>query len=230
MEQPVPAKVGLRHCNECLTPGTPDKIKVCGGCRGAYYCSKECQAKAWKGGHKEECRNELFQVNQRMIRQMKKAVLKLSHDKDFQPHLLALFRRAGPDVIEIVYTGSRHLLKQATVELYIRTGVQAMATSDRRRLQFGVFKGTESKVDKELQPYLQMMKADKRADLENRFCMYIEIAPNSSARLGPHGEAKPVRDALHHSAPCLFVKSDVERMGDVVHGLGIYLMRKEPTD
>lgn len=33
--------------------------KVCAGCRGSWYCGKECQEKDWKaGGHKKRCKRE----------------------------------------------------------------------------------------------------------------------------------------------------------------------------
>merc|ERR1712034_198780 len=31
-------------------------FKHCGKCRLKYYCSKKCQTKHWKNGHKEECK------------------------------------------------------------------------------------------------------------------------------------------------------------------------------
>lgn len=36
---------------------------LCGGCRKTRYCSKECQTRAWAGGHKDEC--EPFDVAKR---------------------------------------------------------------------------------------------------------------------------------------------------------------------
>ena len=30
-------------------------LKVCGGCKLSYYCSRKCQKKAWKAGHWKEC-------------------------------------------------------------------------------------------------------------------------------------------------------------------------------
>ena len=39
-------------CNAC---GSPANLKVCARCRVARYCSAECQKRAWKAGHKEEC-------------------------------------------------------------------------------------------------------------------------------------------------------------------------------
>ncbi|CAG8493944.1 6890_t:CDS:2, partial [Ambispora leptoticha] len=31
------------------------KLLICAGCTNAYYCSKECQKKNWKQGHKQQC-------------------------------------------------------------------------------------------------------------------------------------------------------------------------------
>ncbi len=37
--------------------GEGQEWSVCGGCRGAWYCCRECQAEHWsKGGHKRECK------------------------------------------------------------------------------------------------------------------------------------------------------------------------------
>lgn len=43
---------------ECLTCKASDvKLKKCNACQKVYYCSKECQTKHWKCGHKDECRD-----------------------------------------------------------------------------------------------------------------------------------------------------------------------------
>lgn len=34
----------------------PGQFKYCSRCRLKYYCSRKCQAKHWKNGHKEECK------------------------------------------------------------------------------------------------------------------------------------------------------------------------------
>ena len=33
-----------------------EELKKCGACRVAHYCSKECQGKHWKEGHKRSCK------------------------------------------------------------------------------------------------------------------------------------------------------------------------------
>ena len=38
-------------------------FKHCGGCRLKYYCSKKCQKKHWKNGHKEECQEKMSNTN-----------------------------------------------------------------------------------------------------------------------------------------------------------------------
>ncbi|KAI5797892.1 hypothetical protein DFH27DRAFT_601634 [Peziza echinospora] len=43
------------HCNKSAADAAIDKLKVCGGCRGAMYCSTDCQKAEWKT-HKKECR------------------------------------------------------------------------------------------------------------------------------------------------------------------------------
>lgn len=42
------------ECHQCGT--VTDNPKRCSNCRSAFYCSKECQAMAWKSGHKIECK------------------------------------------------------------------------------------------------------------------------------------------------------------------------------
>jgi TPR repeat protein len=41
------------HCEHCVKPC--DRIMKCSRCRGAGYCSKECQKVHWKLGHKIDC-------------------------------------------------------------------------------------------------------------------------------------------------------------------------------
>ncbi len=42
-----------RECHYCLK--VTDDVKKCSACKVAVYCSRDCQAKAWKAGHKKEC-------------------------------------------------------------------------------------------------------------------------------------------------------------------------------
>ncbi len=42
------------NCNVTRTADAP-KFKVCSRCRGAAYCSSECQTAHWKGSHKRVC-------------------------------------------------------------------------------------------------------------------------------------------------------------------------------
>jgi len=39
----------------CAQCGAVQGLRICGGCRGAYYCSTACQQSAWQA-HKAECR------------------------------------------------------------------------------------------------------------------------------------------------------------------------------
>ena len=41
-------------CWQCGTAFNPH-LKKCGRCGKAYYCSKNCQKKHWKSGHKRNC-------------------------------------------------------------------------------------------------------------------------------------------------------------------------------
>ncbi|KAK0626881.1 hypothetical protein B0T14DRAFT_511249 [Immersiella caudata] len=44
------------RCDVCAAAAEDVKLKKCTGCKGASYCSKECQAAGWsKEGHKEAC-------------------------------------------------------------------------------------------------------------------------------------------------------------------------------
>lgn len=47
-----------RHgCAQCgAKPGPSIKLSACSKCRSVAFCSKECLAKAWTNGHKEECK------------------------------------------------------------------------------------------------------------------------------------------------------------------------------
>lgn len=39
----------------CLNCQTNEGIKRCVRCKGAFYCTRECQVKHWKNGHKKMC-------------------------------------------------------------------------------------------------------------------------------------------------------------------------------
>ena len=46
----------LRFCNQCQSQEKHrGEYKCCAKCKKAHYCSSECQVKAWKRGHKQEC-------------------------------------------------------------------------------------------------------------------------------------------------------------------------------
>jgi len=45
--------VNASVCDECLVPC--DDLKRCTQCKEVKYCSKKCQARAWKAGHKVSC-------------------------------------------------------------------------------------------------------------------------------------------------------------------------------
>ena len=40
----------------CFSCGKTGNMKCCARCKCAYYCSRECQAAAWNGGHKAACK------------------------------------------------------------------------------------------------------------------------------------------------------------------------------
>lgn len=39
-------------CAACSAPAAP---KLCSACRGAHYCSRDCQRRHWRNGHREVC-------------------------------------------------------------------------------------------------------------------------------------------------------------------------------
>lgn len=49
------AEQTLEKCGSCGLP-KPD-MKKCSRCKKVVYCSKECQLKDWKAGHKHVCVN-----------------------------------------------------------------------------------------------------------------------------------------------------------------------------
>ena len=51
---PLKQKTACAHCGKVPGPADPG-LQLCGRCRGARYCSPECQRAAWKGGHKQAC-------------------------------------------------------------------------------------------------------------------------------------------------------------------------------
>ena len=42
-------------CNYCKKVQGEVKFDVCSACKKTYYCSKDCQVKDWKAGHKAQC-------------------------------------------------------------------------------------------------------------------------------------------------------------------------------
>ena len=50
---------------KCFSCGNTGTMKCCSRCKCAYYCSRDCQAAAWKSGHKATCKQ---------IRRMQKTV------------------------------------------------------------------------------------------------------------------------------------------------------------
>lgn len=45
----------IRSCSFCHNVDIP--LRQCAGCKFVAYCSKECQRRHWKGGHKRLCAN-----------------------------------------------------------------------------------------------------------------------------------------------------------------------------
>lgn len=61
--QDVPDVAKILHkwtlrCAQCgdTSEETKNKLKVCSRCKAFSYCSKECQVKHWKAGHKKDCK------------------------------------------------------------------------------------------------------------------------------------------------------------------------------
>ena len=51
------------ECNYCNQPAA--KLLRCTACESAAYCSRDCQKRAWKSGHKEECAVKKLQKQER---------------------------------------------------------------------------------------------------------------------------------------------------------------------
>eukprot|EP00802_Teleaulax_amphioxeia_P027647 Tamp_29068.p2 GENE.Tamp_29068~~Tamp_29068.p2 ORF type:complete len:103 (-),score=27.60 Tamp_29068:479-787(-) len=52
---------GARKCSVCgKEEGGDVKLKVCSACKHPddIYCGTDCQAAAWKGGHKDACKRK----------------------------------------------------------------------------------------------------------------------------------------------------------------------------
>jgi uncharacterized protein len=53
----MPREFKMDKCGCCKTPESDDiPIKRCAGCLSIGYCSKDCQTKHWKMGHKMDCK------------------------------------------------------------------------------------------------------------------------------------------------------------------------------
>lgn len=49
--------IWTRVCAHCgLSQGNAIKLKKCAHCKAFSYCSRECQLKHWKAGHKVDCK------------------------------------------------------------------------------------------------------------------------------------------------------------------------------
>jgi hypothetical protein len=53
-DEPEPRKKAPPTAASCEVCGSKAELK-CGGCHCVYYCTKQCQLQAWKGGHKALC-------------------------------------------------------------------------------------------------------------------------------------------------------------------------------
>lgn len=62
-QQPVVEPPGGAPCAQCGAHSGADgaPLKACSRCRQVRYCSKECQQAAWKGGHKQSCKQQQLQ-------------------------------------------------------------------------------------------------------------------------------------------------------------------------
>jgi len=49
-------RLSNRICNKCLSKNKLATLKICEGCTGTWYCSKECQEHDWET-HKLRCNN-----------------------------------------------------------------------------------------------------------------------------------------------------------------------------
>ncbi len=54
LEEATPCLDAMK--SRCFSCGKTGKMKRCPRCNCAFYCSRECQAAAWNGGHKAACK------------------------------------------------------------------------------------------------------------------------------------------------------------------------------
>ena len=90
-----------------------DRIRLCTGCRGVYYCSRECQMKHWKeGGHKDACKHvqealelekEELEGIRTQLEGVQGAIPHLSVDSLMQAMILPSGYRQSPDIIRDRY-------------------------------------------------------------------------------------------------------------------------------
>ena len=53
-------------CSYASSGAELKKPLVCARCKGAAYCSKECQVKGWKAGHKQACKGKVVMAKELM--------------------------------------------------------------------------------------------------------------------------------------------------------------------
>ena len=102
-------RVGGRFCDYCGRKALAEDLPVllmCSACRLAHYCSRECQSKAWEGGHRNCCKKfGRFFLGDRVI------VQRLTGDDSAYNGWLALVvaKEAGPNLIVVDVISDRYV-------------------------------------------------------------------------------------------------------------------------
>lgn len=53
LNQEMRKETDTQQCNNCYKVG--EKMLRCSRCKATFYCSKDCQKRAWVNHHKREC-------------------------------------------------------------------------------------------------------------------------------------------------------------------------------
>lgn len=70
-------------CAFCGPCETKTFALLCGRCSSVKYCSKDCQRKHWKAGHKQEC-DDLMRKSIEFEHAEKLAALEATHEAELQ--------------------------------------------------------------------------------------------------------------------------------------------------
>ena len=86
------------------------RLEACGTCKNAFYCSRECQKKHWKSGHKDACRvkgdirnGDLVKLRKLKRKDLNRRVVKVAGpDPDNEGRWLVSFFDDSSDMISVL--------------------------------------------------------------------------------------------------------------------------------